>query len=53
MATSPSHKLGQLIGNLLEEVFSPLLQQTADKSGLYLDVIGVQEGKKKVKDNLG
>ncbi|MGL5485886.1 MAG: hypothetical protein ACRDC6_06300 [Shewanella sp.] len=50
MATSPSHKLGQLIGNLLEEVFSPLLQQTADKSGLYLDVIGksrkARKGKK-------
>lgn len=50
MATSPSHKLGQLIGNLLEEVFSPLLQQTAYKSGLYLDVIGksrkARKGKK-------
>lgn len=50
MATSPSHKLGQLIGNLIEEVFSPILQQVADKSGLYLDVIGksrkARKGKK-------
>lgn len=50
MAASPSHKLGQLIGNILESLFAPLLQSVADKSGLYLDVVGqprkVRKGKK-------
>ncbi|MEI7186093.1 hypothetical protein [Dickeya dianthicola] len=50
MAASPSHKLGQLIGNILESLFAPLLQDIADKSGLYLDVVGqprkARKGKK-------
>ncbi|MFP1925361.1 hypothetical protein [Lonsdalea quercina] len=50
MAASPSHKLGQLIGNILESLFVPLLQNVADKSGLYLDVVGqprkARKGKK-------
>jgi hypothetical protein len=50
MAASPSHKLGQLIGNILESIFVPLLQQVANKSGLYLDVVGqprkARKGKK-------
>ncbi|MFH2225989.1 hypothetical protein ABK735_24530 [Enterobacter kobei] len=50
MAASPSHKLGQLIGNILESLFVPLLQEVADKSGLYLDVVGqprkARKGKK-------
>ncbi|MGQ6393672.1 hypothetical protein ACUNFG_20950 [Serratia sp. IR-2025] len=50
MAESPSHKLGQLIGNILESLFVPLLQGIADKSGLYLDVVGqnrkARKGKK-------
>jgi len=50
MAASPSHKLGQLIGNILESLFAPLLQDVADKSGLYLDVVGqprkARKGKK-------
>lgn len=50
MAASPSHKLGQLIGNILESLFVPLLQGVADKSGLYLDVVGqprkARKGKK-------
>lgn len=49
MAASPSHKLGQLIGNLLEEVFSPRLQELASKSGLYLDVIGKKRKARKGK----
>ena len=50
MAASPSHKLGQLIGNILESLFVPLLRSVADKSGLYLDVVGqprkARKGKK-------
>lgn len=50
MAASPSHKLGQLIGNILESLFVPLLQDIANKSGLYLDVVGqprkARKGKK-------
>ena len=37
MAESPSHKFGQLIGNLLEELIEPFLADFADQSGLYLD----------------
>ena len=37
MAESPSHKLGQLIGNLLEELIAPFLASFATDSGLYLD----------------
>ncbi|HQL49674.1 MAG TPA: DNA methylase [Kiritimatiellia bacterium] len=37
MAESPSHKFGQLIGNLLEELIEPFLTDFANRSGLYLD----------------
>lgn len=37
MAKSPSHKFGQLIGNLLEELIEPYLTSFASRSGLYLD----------------
>lgn len=37
MAESPSHKFGQLIGNLLEEVIEPLLADFARSHDLYLD----------------
>ncbi len=37
MAKSPSHKFGQLIGNLLEELIEPFLTDFAKRSGLYLD----------------
>lgn len=40
MANSPSHKLGQLIGNLLEVMFIPILQDVANRNNLYLDVVG-------------
>lgn len=40
MASSPSHKLGQLIGNLLEITFVPILKQIADNNNLYLDIVG-------------
>jgi len=40
MATSPSHKFGQLIGNLLEEHMEPELQKFCTARGLYLDKQG-------------
>lgn len=47
MATSPSHKLGQLLGNMLESIFTPLLQEVADRHDMYLDVVGQpREGRK-------
>ncbi|PNK76614.1 hypothetical protein CEQ35_022555 [Yersinia enterocolitica] len=49
MATSPSHKLGQLIGNLLEGMFIPLLQDVANRNNLYLDVVGQSRPSRKGK----
>lgn len=50
MAASPSHKLGQLIGNLLEDLFIPLLKTLSQKSNIYLDIVGhsreARKGKK-------
>lgn len=40
MAESPSHRFGQIIGNLLEEIIDPFLQDFADKNGYYLDKAG-------------
>jgi len=37
MAKSPSHKFGQLIGSLLEELIAPFLTAFASRNGLYLD----------------
>lgn len=37
MAKSPAHRWGQIIGDLLEEAFRPVVQQVADAHGLYLD----------------
>lgn len=37
MAESPSHKFGQLIGNLIEAVIEPFLSEFADERNLYLD----------------
>ena len=37
MAKSPSHKFGQIIGNLLEEITFPLLSEFSSKRNLYLD----------------
>jgi len=37
MAESPSHKFGQIIGNLLEAVMGPILSQFAEEKHLYLD----------------
>ena len=37
MAESPSHKFGQVIGNLLEEIIDSILTDFCDQRGLYLD----------------
>lgn len=42
MANSPSHKFGQMIGNLLEEIVTPLLRDYCADRGLYLDTQGVR-----------
>ncbi len=59
MAQSPSHKFGQLIGNLLEATVEPFLQKFAHKHGLYLDKKGPRPARKgqkvtwiDLKDNL-
>jgi len=40
MANSPSHKFGQIIGDLLEEIMTPPLQQFCNQRGFYLDKKG-------------
>lgn len=40
MAKSPAHRFGQIIGDLLEEIILPQLQQYCDERGLYLDKKG-------------
>lgn len=50
MALSPSHRFGQMIGDLLEEVIAPQLEVFCHSRGLYLDKNGLRgaarEGKK-------
>lgn len=51
MANSPSHRFGQIIGDLLEEIMTPQLQSFCNERGLYLDKKGVRgnaRGGKKV-----
>jgi hypothetical protein len=40
MATAPAHRFGQIIGEVLEAAVTPLLQEFANKHGLYLDKKG-------------
>jgi hypothetical protein len=42
MASSPSHRFGQIIGDLLEEIMTPQLQSFCDERCLYLDKKGVR-----------
>ncbi|MCB1397592.1 MAG: hypothetical protein KDJ98_16850 [Rhodobacteraceae bacterium] len=49
MAESPSHKFGQIVGNQLEEIMKPVLQDFCDSRGLYLDVQGKRSGVRKGK----
>ena len=44
MAKSPSHRFGQVIGTLLEEVMRPRLQDFCAPRDLYLDVPGKRPG---------
>lgn len=50
MALSPSHRFGQIIGELLEEVMGPQFEIFCGSRGLYLDKSGVRgaarDGKK-------
>jgi hypothetical protein len=51
MATSPAHRFGQIIGDLLEEIMTPQLQSFCDERGLFLDKKGIRgqaRGGKKV-----
>lgn len=40
MANSPAHRFGQIIGDLLEELMTPHLQEFCNSRGLYLDKKG-------------
>ena len=40
MAKSPAHRLGQIIGDALEEAFRPVIGPIAKKYGLYFDYKG-------------
>ena len=42
MANSPSHRFGQIIGDLLEEIMTPQFQSFCDVRGLYLDKKGIR-----------
>lgn len=42
MANSPSHRFGQIIGDLLEEIMTPQLENFCQGRGLYLDKKGVR-----------
>ncbi len=42
MAESPAHRFGQIIGDLLEEIILPQLQEYCDERGLYLDKKGAR-----------
>jgi hypothetical protein len=42
VAISPSHRFGQIIGDLLEEVMEPQLEMFCSSRGLYLDKSGVR-----------
>lgn len=46
MAESPSHKFGQAIGNLLEEILQPILAEFCSKYNLYLDIKGKRVARK-------
>lgn len=57
MAEAPGHRLGQIIGDLLEFALSPLLTDFAEKHDLYLDKKGERPARSGVKcswtDSLG
>ena len=46
MAEAKGHKFGQTLGEWCERAIEPLLQEFADRHGLYLDKHGVRVGRK-------
>jgi hypothetical protein len=44
MATSPAHKFGQYLGNVLEALFLPELNSFCEGKGLYVDCHGERPG---------
>jgi len=44
MAESPSHKFGQIIGKILEDLFHPTFKGLCDERNLYLDKGGIRNG---------
>ena len=44
MAQSPSHRFGQIVGLLLEDILEPQLRIFCEARGLYLDVKGPRPG---------
>jgi hypothetical protein len=57
VALAPGHRLGQIVGNVLERALEPRLQAFADEHGLYLDKTGPRPARKGLKvtwtDGLG
>ena len=49
MAESPSHKFGQIIGDILEESVGPILSKFAQEHNLYLDKKGKRLARKGTK----
>jgi len=49
MATSPSHKFGQIIGDVLEAAIQPLLEDFAHQHKLYLDKKGFRPAREGLK----
>lgn len=49
MANSPSHKLGQLIGNFIELGFQKEIKQLCHERGLFLDVVNTKRKARKGK----
>ncbi|HUE15724.1 MAG TPA: hypothetical protein VMR25_16265 [Planctomycetaceae bacterium] len=46
MAEAAGHKFGQFIGEYCELAIEPLLQEFADRHGLYLDRKGLRKARK-------
>ena len=45
MAISPSHKFGQIIGEILENTMTKYFQKFAETNNLYLDTIGPRKAR--------